>query len=263
MPDPADPSPPVAKRVPVVTVVHGDRRQDDYAWLRARDDPAVRAYLAAENAYADRVMAPTAARQDALYREMLARIKEDDASGALAPERIERVAAVAWSADPRVFFYVTEDDAKRPYRLWRHRLGTAADELVYEETDGLFRLHVERSRSRRWLFLTSASFTSTEVRCLPAADPGGAWRVILPREPDHEYEVDHGVGPAGDLFYIRTNGGGRRNFRLVTAPADDPRPARWTELLPHRDDVMLEGVDVFPVREELRDRKSTRLNSSH
>ena len=330
MPDPADPSPPVAKRVPVVTVVHGDRRQDDYAWLRARDDPAVRAYLAAENAYADRVMAPTAARQDALYREMLARIKEDDAtvpyrrgahyyysrtergkqypihcrragspaapeeltldlnrlaeghafmalgaftvtddghrlayatdvtgfreytlfvkdlaSGALAPERIERVAAVAWSADPRVFFYVTEDDAKRPYRLWRHRLGTAADELVYEETDGLFRLHVERSRSRRWLFLTSASFTSTEVRCLPAADPGGAWRVILPREPDHEYEVDHGVGPAGDLFYIRTNCGGRRNFRLVTAPADDPRPARWTELLPHRDDVMLEGVDVF------------------
>jgi len=127
------------------------------------------------------------------FREYTLFVK-DLASGALAPERIERVAAVAWSADPRVFFYVTEDDAKRPYRLWRHRLGTAADELVYEETDGLFRLHVERSRSRRWLFLTSASFTSTEVRCLPAAAPGGAWRAILPREPDHEYEVDHGVG---------------------------------------------------------------------
>ena len=330
MPTPADPGPPVARRAPTVAVVHGERREDGYAWLRAKDDPEVRAYLEAENAYTDRAMAPTAAFQGALYQEMLARIKEDDATvpvpfggfsyysrteqgkqypiycrragspeapeqvtldlnrlaeghafmalgayrvtddgrrlayatdvtgfreytlhvkdlatGELAPERIERVAAVAWAAEPDVLFYVTEDDAKRPHRLWRHRLGAPADELIYEETDPLFRLHVERSRSRSWLFATSASFTSTEVRCLPAADPGGAWRVILPREPDHEYDVDHGTGPGGDLFYIRTNGGGRRNFRLVTAPADDPRPSRWTERLPHRDDVMLEGVDVL------------------
>ena len=330
MPTPADPGPPVARRAPTVAVVHGERREDGYAWLRAKDDPEVRAYLEAENAYTDRAMAPTAAFQGALYQEMLARIKEDDATvpvpfggfsyysrteqgkqypiycrragspeapeqvtldlnrlaeghafmalgayrvtddgrrlayatdvtgfreytlhvkdlatGELAPERIERVAAVAWAAEPDVLFYVTEDDAKRPHRLWRPRLGAPADELIYEETDPLFRLHVERSRSRSWLFATSASFTSTEVRCLPAADPGGAWRVILPREPDHEYDVDHGTGPGGDLFYIRTNGGGRRNFRLVTAPADDPRPSRWTERLPHRDDVMLEGVDVL------------------
>ena len=330
MPNPAAPSPPVAKRVPAVTVVHGDRREDDYAWLRAVDDPDVRTHLEAENAYTERALAPTAALQETLYREMLGRIKEDDstvpvrrggfayysrtetgrqypihcrragrldaaeqvlldlnrladghafmalgaftvtdegrrlayatdvtgsreytlyvkdlATDELGPERIERVASVAWSADPGVFFYVTEDEAKRPYRLWRHRLGALHDDLLYEETDRLFRLHVERSRSLRWLFATSASFTSTEVRCLPAASPGGAWRVILPREPDHEYEVDHGTGPDADLFYIRTNGAGRRNFRLVIAPADDPRPARWTELLPHRDDVMLEGVDVF------------------
>src|SRR5262249_51145461 len=133
-----------------------------------------------------------------------------------------------------------EDAAKRPYRLYRRRRG-AAPELVYEEHDALFNLHVERSRSLAYLVASSASFTATEVRYLAAADVAGTWQVLAPREQDHEYHVDHG----GDRFYIRTNGGGRRNFRLVTAPVEDPRPARWTEVLPHRDDVMLEDVEVL------------------
>ena len=72
--------PPVAKRVPTFIDLHGDHRQDDYAWLRAKDDPEVTAYLEAENAYADAVMKPTVEFQEALYKEMLARIKEDDQS---------------------------------------------------------------------------------------------------------------------------------------------------------------------------------------
>jgi oligopeptidase B len=100
---------------------------------------------------------------------------------------------------------------------------------------------VWRTRSRAFLLALSGSFTTTEVRALPAGTPEGAWDVLLPREQDHEYYVDHG----GDRFYIRTNRDGRRNFRLVTAPVEDPGPARWTELLPHRDEVMLEDVDVF------------------
>src|SRR5262249_44424669 len=134
-----------------------------------------------------------------------------------------------------------EDHAKRPYRLYRHRLGATTDDLVYEESDALFHLGVERSRSRAFLFASSASFTTTEVRYAAAADQGARWQLLAAREQDHEYHVDHG----GDFFYIRTNGGGRRNFRLVTAPIEDPRPARWTELIPHRDDVMLEDIDVF------------------
>jgi oligopeptidase B len=324
------PTPPVAKKIPKVDTVHGDLRQDDFAWLRQKDDPEVLAYLRAENDYTAAVMKPTEAFQAALYAEMLARIKEDDQtvpyrrgahfyysrtekgkqypiycrtagsveapeevtldlnrlaeghpflslgasavsddgnllaystdvtgfreytlyvkdlrSGALLPDRVEKVAGLAWAADGQTLFYVTEDEAKRPYRLWRHRLGATADDLVYEETDALFRLDVGRSRSLAYLFAASASFTATEVRYLRAAEPTGAWTVLLPREPEHEYDVDHGTGPGGDLFYIRTNGGGRRNFRLVTAPVDDPRPARWTELIRHRDSVMLEGVDVF------------------
>src|SRR6266540_288747 len=73
-------APPVAKRVPRVELLHGDKREDDYFWLREKDDPEVVAYLNAENAYTDRVMKPTEALQEALYAEMLGRIKEDDAS---------------------------------------------------------------------------------------------------------------------------------------------------------------------------------------
>jgi oligopeptidase B len=324
------PAPPLAKRVPRTDVVHGERREDEYAWLRDKDSPEVTAYLEAENAYTDAAMKGTEAFQDALYREMLARIKEDDtsvpyrrgthvyysrtetgkqypihcrrrdvpgateeitldlnalavghpflslgayavsddgrllaysvdftgfrdytlhvkdlATGALRPDRIEKVSSVAWSADDGVFFYVTEDDAKRPYRLWRHRLGAAHDDLLLEEADELFRLGVFRSRSRRVLFAAARSFTSGEYRWLPAAEPHGEWRMITPREKDHEYDVDHGLDTAGERFWIRTNGGGRRNFRLVTAPADDPRAARWTEVIAHREDVMLEDFDVF------------------
>jgi oligopeptidase B len=322
------PEPPIAPRVPAVTVVHGDRRQDDYAWLRRRDDPEVVAYLEAENAYTDAVMKPTTAFQETLYAEMLARIKEDDQSvpyrfrghlyysrtekgkqypiycrkavgagapeevtldlnelaegrpflslgvytvsddgrflaysldytgfreyalfvkdlttGELLPDRVEKVSSAAWSADPAVLFYVTEDHAKRPYRLHRHRLGAAPtdDALLYEEGDELFRLGVWRSRSLAFVFAASRSFTSAEARYLPAGDPGGPWRTVAPREKEHEYDVDHG----GDFFYIRTNGGGRRNFRLVRARVPAPGPEAWEELIPHRESVMLEDVDVF------------------
>ena len=318
--------PPVAKTVPHVVEIHGDRLEDPYFWLRQKDDPEVIAYLTAENEYADVVMKPTVAFQDALYQEMLARIKEDDRSvpykkgaffyysrtekgkqypiycrmaeatespeqitldlntlaeghsflsigvyavsddgrwlaytadytgfrdytlyvkdlhtGELTSDRIAKVSSVAWAADSRTFFYVLEDHAKRPYQLYRHERDGSADSLIYEETDELFRLRVSRSRSGAFLFAASGSFTSTEVRFSPAADATAAWRLIHPREKDHEYEVDHG----GALFYIRTNGGGRRNFRIVTAPIDDPTEARWSELIAHRDDVMLEDLDVF------------------
>ncbi|HEV8586596.1 MAG TPA: S9 family peptidase [Methylomirabilota bacterium] len=324
------PTPPVAKRVPKTDVVHGERREDEYAWLRDKDSPEVTAYLESENAYTEAVMKGTEAFQDALYNEMLARIKEDDSTvpyrrgahvyysrtetgkqypihcrrrdvpgapeeitldlnrlaeghpflslgayavsddgrllaysvdftgardytlhvknletGELLADRIEKVGSVAWSADDAIFFYVTEDEAKRPYRLWRHRLGATADDLLLEEPDELFRLGVFRSRSRAVVFAAARSFTSGEYRWLPARAPHGEWRMIQPREKDHEYDVDHWTGPGGDRFWIRTNAHGQRNFRLVSAPTGDPRAANWTEVLAHRVDVMLEDFDVF------------------
>lgn len=179
-------------------------------------------------------------------------------SGELFPERMERVTSAAWAADNRTLFYTVEDETtKRSHRLYRHFAGAGQlDALIYEETDERFRLDIERTRSGAFLLLTIASHTTTEVRFLPANQPLGEFRVIAPREAEHEYHVDHhpnpltrephGVNPndAGGYFFIRTNSGGR-TFRLVSAPVADPQRAKWSEIVPNRPEVMTAGLDVF------------------
>src|SRR5688500_10333205 len=140
----------------------------------------------------------------------------------------ERVSSAAWAADDKTLFYVVDNPTtKNPYQLYRHALGKAGpDELVYEEKDEMFGIGVERSRSRGYVFLTSASHTTSEVRYLQADKPAESLRVVLPREAGHEYYVEH----HGDRFYIRSNEKGARNFKLVAAPASDPRRENWKEV---------------------------------
>ncbi len=178
---------------------------------------------------------------------------KDLRTGQLLADRAERVDSVAWAANGRTLFYVTEDDAKRPYRLWRHALGTEAsgDVLVYEEKDERFHLGVERSRSGELVVLHARSHTQGEARVLRASDPAGTFRTVIARTKDLEYDLDH----RGTLLYLRINDRGR-NFRLVAAPLDDPRPERWTELVPHRDDVMLEAAHLFRGHAVLRERRA-------
>src|SRR5207248_8206275 len=104
------------------------------------------------------------------------------------PEKIARVDSFEWSRDDAVLFYVVEDpQEKRPYQLFRHAVGSAKDDLVYEEKDHAFNLSVERSRSRDFLFVTSRSHTTSEVRFFPASDPFATLTVVQPREAGHEY----------------------------------------------------------------------------
>src|SRR5262249_6305582 len=127
----------------------------------------------------------------------------------------------------------------------------ASDDLIYEEKDERFSVAVSRSRSRAWLFLEVASHTASEVRYLSADSPDGGWTLIAPREDEHEYDVAH----HGDRFYIRTNSGGR-NCRLVSAPIANPRRENWTEVIAHRADVMLEGMDFFANHSVLTEREA-------
>ncbi|PYV07369.1 MAG: oligopeptidase B, partial [Acidobacteria bacterium] len=171
-------------------------------------------------------------------------------TGRTLPDRVEKTDSFAWAADNRTFFYTVEDAAKRRYRLYRHTLGAPKDALVYEEKDERFELQAERSRSRVYIFVSSVSQTTSEVRYLRADRPEESLRVVAAREPEHEYQVEH----HGDRFYIRTNSGGR-NFRLVWAPAADPRRENWKEVLPHRPSVMLEGMDFFARHSVLLERE--------
>ena len=167
---------------------------------------------------------------------------KDLRANALWPERIKKTTGAVWAADNMTLFYAVEDAAKRPYRVYRHRLlePQSTDVLVYEEKDERFNASIGRTRSRAWLVLSAHSHTTSESRVLEADKPTGEWILVAPREQEHEYDVDH----RGDLFYIRTNSGGR-NFRLVTAPVTAPGRANWKEIVPHRADVMLEDVDLF------------------
>ncbi|HUR46128.1 MAG TPA: hypothetical protein VMZ27_09665, partial [Candidatus Saccharimonadales bacterium] len=332
-----EPMPPVAQRIPKVDEIHGERLVDNYFWLREKTNPAVIAYLQAENAYTDALTKPLHPLEQKIYKEMLSHIKETDMqvpyrnhgfyyysrteqgkqyaiycrkkgnleateeitldlnalakgesfmqvgaynvsddsnllaysldrtgfrqytlqikdlrSGKVFPERIEKTGSLEWAADNRTLFYTVEDDAKRMYRVYKHRLDTdpARDELVYEEKDERFDVSIGRSRSEAFLFLMSQSHTTSEARYLSASEPDGSWKMVAPRIPEQEYDVDH----HGDFFFIRANDKGR-NFRLTKAPVQNPGREHWEEVIPHRGDVMLEGVEMFARHYVLTERK--------
>jgi len=125
------------------------------------------------------------------FRQYKLHIK-DLRTGKLFPDTAERVTSLEWASDNKTVFYGVEDAVtKRSNRLYKHRLGSAADDLIYEEKDELFNLSASRSRSRSFIFITSDSFTSSEVRYIPAARPDEPYKVVLPREAKHRYYVDH------------------------------------------------------------------------
>jgi len=333
---PAAATPPVAKKVPKETRIHGDVLKDDYFWLRDKKNPEVAAYLEAENAYVEAVMAPTKPLQEALYKELLSHIKQTDVNvpypdgkwfyysrteqgkqypifcrkaaldgaeqvyldqnelakgekfmslGALqpsddgnwlaystdntgfrqyklrfkdlrtgkdSPEVIEKVTSVAWANDNKTVFYAVEDHAKRSYRLYRHVVGTdpAKDPLLYEETDEKFNIGIYKGRSGKFLYLESGSHTTSEVRYAPADQPTAEFKIVAPRVAGEEYDVSD----RGHLFYIRTNQGGR-NFGIVTAPIGNSERREWKSLIPHRADVMVEGLSLFANFMVLRERE--------
>ena len=176
------------------------------------------------------------------FRQYTLRIK-DLATGETLAGEVERVGSVCWAADNRTLFYTVEDEQqKRQHQLWRHAPGVpfAGDALVYQDDDERFNVAIGRTRDGKFLVLESASHTTTECRILPAGQPAGEFSLIAPREDEHEYSVDHRHG----RWFIRTNDRGR-NFRLVTAPLATPGREHWTELIAHRDAIMLEDVDLF------------------
>ena len=162
-------------------------------------------------------------------------------TGELLPDRIANTYyTLEWANDNRTFFYTVLDEAKRPYRAFRHELGAAADELVYEETDGRFALALEKTRSRRFIFIGLSSPLTSELRYLDADEPRGELRVMLARRQGIEYDAVH----HGEHFYIRTNDGAK-NFRLMRTDVSHPSMDRWGEVIPARAGVTIEGVDAF------------------
>lgn len=310
--------------MPLTLEKHGDRREDPYFWLRERENPKVRAYLEAENAYAAESMRALAPLERMLFAEMKSRVPEVDSTvpyrvdafeyykrteagreyaihcrrkpgwaeeiildenqlaegskffhlgstaispdhqilayafdvvgnerhavrfrelgaGRELPDRIENVGdSLVFAEDGKTIFYTILDDANRSYKLMRHELGATKDEEVYHEKDDAFFITVQKSRSRRFIFVALQSQAASEWRYIDAKSPRGKLRVIEPRRTKIEYSVEH----QGERFLILTNDGAV-NFRLVEAPVARPSHDAWRELMPASSTITRVGVEAF------------------
>jgi oligopeptidase B len=171
---------------------------------------------------------------------------KDLVSGETAPDEIpDTFYGGAWSADGSALFYVTVDEAWRPYRVWRHVIGTPAgdDVVVFEEPDERFWIGVGLTRSERFLVISASSQLTSEAWLLDASYPGGEFTVVAPRRQGIEYGVEHQVTADGTDRLLILHNDHAENFELAEAPLADP--SAWTPLLSHSAGTRLIAVDAF------------------
>lgn len=182
--------------------------------------------------------------EDIISRRIYTASFKEIATGQILDDRLEGLAgSPVWAGDNKTVFYVKKDPATlREFQIWRHELGTSQekDVLVFEEKDEEFHCFVSRTKSKKYLVIGTAQTLSTEYRVLESANPSGEFRVIQPRERDHEYGIDH----YNDKFYISTNWQAK-NFRLMECAENATTKENWKEVIAHRDDVLLEGIEIF------------------
>ncbi len=174
-------------------------------------------------------------------------------TGEMLPDILENTTGgITWAADNKTVFYTVKDETLRPYKIFRHTLGTpqSADVEVYHEEDPAFNVFVYRTKSRKYIIIGSSSTVSSEVRYAPAGMPESEFVLFQPRERDLEYGVAH----FNDHWYIVTNYKAK-NFRLMKTPLDHTTKEHWEEVIGHRDDVLLEGMVLFKNYLVLTERK--------
>jgi oligopeptidase B len=161
----------------------------------------------------------------------------------LYPDVIDSVStSLEWANDDKTFFYTITDEAWRSYKLYRHTLGgdVENDVLVFHEKDDAFSLDIAKSKSMGYLYVYLESMTTSEVHYLDANNPTGKFELVHARQQDMEYSLSH----HGDQFYIVTNDNAE-NFKLMQVPVSDPSKKNWSEVIPHRDSVKLDRIEVF------------------
>ena len=151
--------------------------------------------------------------------------------------------SLEWANDSRTIYYDVLDENHRPVKIFKHRLGDdpSADEMVYEDTDERFFVHVIRSASRRFMFFASSGNNMSEWHFMEADDPSGVLTLIQPRHEDFEYDVaDH-----GERFLVRNNGDGARDFKVSETLISAPKMENWQDLVPHMLGRPIGGIGVF------------------
>lgn len=150
--------------------------------------------------------------------------------------------SIVWANDNKTIFYVVKDETLRPYKIFRHSIGDdkSRDVMVYHETDSTYGTYISKTKSKKYLVISSFSILADEYRILNADTPEGEFQVFNPREKDLQYEIDH----YNDVFYILTNHKAK-NFRLMKTPVAKTNKENWIEVIPHSDSVFLAEFELF------------------
>jgi len=159
-------------------------------------------------------------------------------------DRIENTTGKAvWADDNEHVFYIRKDESLRAFQVFRHCLGTdpAEDVLIFHEEDETFDVNVFKTKSLEYIFISSSSSVSDEMRFIPSGDVFADWQIIQPRTEDLEYSVEH----YKDEFYIITNADDATNFKIVKTKVSDPGIEFWEDIVPHRPETLLEGFEIF------------------
>jgi oligopeptidase B len=166
-------------------------------------------------------------------------------TGEILPIKIENTTGGAtWASDNTTLFYSRKDEQTlRADKIYKHKLGTTAadDTLVYFEKDETYDVSVYKSKSKKYLIITSSSTLTTEYRTLLSVTPNEKFKVFQKRTRGLEYSMSH----FGDHFYIVTNKDKATNFKLMKTPETQTAKEHWVDVIPHRDDVLLEDIDIF------------------
>ena len=168
---------------------------------------------------------------------------KDLTTGKNLPDEFEYAGGAEWANDSKTIVYDTKDAVTlRNDKIWRHVLGTDhnMDVLMYHETDETQYVFLSKTKTEQYFLINCAYTQTVEVLYLDADQPTGKFKSVRPREAGFFYELTH----YGDHFLVRTNWNAP-NFRLMEAPVSDPRRENWKDVLPHREDVLLEGLTVF------------------
>lgn len=168
----------------------------------------------------------------------------DLATGLDLPDRLERTGgSAAWSADGQHLFYTEQDENHRPLRSFRHRLGTlqSDDVLIFEEQDSGMFTGIEETLSGRFAILSVHDHDTSECWLIDTEKPLEPPRCIAPRVTGIEYDVEH----HNDHLIIKTNLDGAEDYKIVSAPLDDPSPGNWVDLVPHRPGIFIVAFAAF------------------
>ncbi|CAI8341969.1 MAG: Dipeptidyl aminopeptidase BI [Flavobacterium sp. SCGC AAA160-P02] len=166
-------------------------------------------------------------------------------TGELLSDKIENTTGGSvWANDNKTLFYTKKDPVTlRSSIIYRHTLGTdsSLDVPVFEEKDETFGTYVYKTKSRKFIVIGSFSTLSSEFRIISADNPFGDWKLIQPREDNLEYSLEH----FGDHFYIQTNKDNATNFKLMKTPINKTTKENWVDVIPHREDTLLEDISIF------------------